>query len=205
MITDVIGSIIGGVFSGGATGLIGIALSMIGEAKKRQTDLELAKLQHAQTLELRRLDIEQQARMAEMSAASAERLAEINAEARASESASADYQASLKADKATYVSEGALRISKADGGFTRFVKGSVLGGLGLVDVLRGLIRPAATIYSMILLTLLFIWVRDIYARSAVVMTQEQAHKLTMDVVDTITYLATTVCVWWFGVRGQQKK
>ncbi len=205
MILDVIGSVLGGVFSGGATGLIGIALSMLGEHKKRQTDLELAKLQHMQTLELRKLDIEQQTKLAEMTAASAERLAEINAEARAGESASADYQASLKADQATYVNTGALRIHRSDGIFTRGVKSLALGGLALVDILRGLIRPAATIYSMLLLTLLFMWVRDLYGRSAVAMTQEQAHKLTMDVVDTITYLATTVCVWWFGVRGQQKK
>lgn len=205
MILDLVGSIIGGVFSGGATGLIGIALSMLGETKKKQLDLEMAKLQHAQTLALAELDAKRQMDLANLSAASAERLDEINAEARASESASADYQASLKADKASYVSDGALRIHRGDGAFVRVIKGLALGGLAFVDILRGLIRPAATIYSMALLTMLFIWVRDLYTRSSAVMSQDQTHKLTMDVVDTITYLATTVCVWWFGVRGQQKK
>lgn len=45
-----------GVLSGGATGLIGIALQQWGDARKRRDDLERLRLEHDQTRELFKLE-----------------------------------------------------------------------------------------------------------------------------------------------------
>jgi ascorbate-specific PTS system EIIC-type component UlaA len=75
--------------------------------------------------------------------------------------------------------------------------------MGLVDGIRGLMRPAITTYTLYLLTVVFIWVRSLYEKTGVVMTAEEAHALTLQAVQTIIYLAVTTVVWWFGVRPAQ--
>ena len=197
-IFDVASTAISGILSGGATGLIGLGLQQFFEYRKRQQDIAMMELQHKQTLELRALDNQQQIRMAEMSAASAERLAEIDAMARATESADANFRASFGNDKASYLDAKAQQRKG-------FVGGLVTVLMGLVDFMRGMIRPGMTIYSNVLLALLMLWVQRLWDQHNVVMDKDATVKLAMSIIDTITYLATTTCVWWFGVRSNQKK
>ena len=194
MLLELAGTIMSGVLSGGATGLLGVALQQWGEAKKRQADLDMLKQQHTQTLELKRLDNEQQMRLAATEAASAERLAEIQAQARADEAASSDYQASLKADTATYLDKDAQKRSR----LARWL-------MAIVDFLRGIIRPGITAYAMGLQTLLLLWVHDLWVQHQLNMGADMQAKLVMEIVGTTTYLVTTTTVWWFGVRPAARK
>lgn len=178
-----------GVLSGGATGLIGIALQQGGDARKRRDDLERLRLEHDQTRELFKLEADRQVQVAKLDAESAERLAGIALEGRLAESADTNYQASLSHDRASYVPEG---------------KG-VPWLLSLVDFLRGLVRPGATAYSLALLTVLVLWVQELWAASGLKLTPEQVMRLVMEIIGTATYLATTCTVWWFGVRPAQRK
>lgn len=193
-IIDIAGSVVSGVLSGGATGLLGVLLQQWGDHRRRGQEIEMLRLQHAQAIELRRLDQEQQLRIASLDAASAERLAEIDAMARADESAASDYRASLQADRATYLDPAAQQASRA----ARLA-------MATVDLLRGIIRPGATIYSLCLLTLLLMWVLDIWQRSGAAITQAQQMQITSEVIGTVTYLAVTCTVWWFGVRPAARK
>ena len=194
MLLELAGTIMSGVLSGGATGLLGVALQQWGEHRKRQADLELLKQQHAQTLELKRLDNEQQLKIATAEAASAERLAEIQAQARADEAASGDYQASLKSDRATYLDKDAQGKSR----LARWL-------MAVVDFLRGVIRPGITAYAMGLQTLLLLWVHDLWVQHQLAMSTDMQAKLVMEIVGTTTYLVTTTTVWWFGVRPAARK
>ena len=189
-IVELAGSLITGVLSGGATGLLGILIQQWGDNKKRTHDLELLKQQHTQTLELRRIEGEQALQMATVSAESAEKLAEIQAAARLEESASDDYRASVASDRATYSSPEAQKVWY------------VAAAMGFVDFLRGIIRPGITIYSMVLLTLLLYWVHDMWSRSLLVLSQDDTKKLMLEVVGTTTYLVITTTVWWFGRRPE---
>lgn len=191
---DIASSVISGVLSGGATGLLGVLLQQWGEHRKRAQEIEVLTLQHAQAVELRRLDQEQQLRIAGLEAANAERLAELDAMARADESASADYRSSMQADRATYLDAGAQQASRV----ARWM-------MAAVDFLRGIIRPGATIYSLALLTMLLIWVHDLWLRSGAQLTQAQQMQITMEIIGTCTYLAVTCTVWWFGVRPAARK
>lgn len=205
MISELFGSLVTGVLSGGATGLLGVGLQLWGEQKKRAADLELLKQNHLQAVELRKLDIANQERMASLSAASAERLAELEAMARADEAASGDYRESLKADRTTYLSPEAQRLGDAKGWWAKLVTGLVVLMMGTVDLLRGIIRPGITGYSMALQTLLLLWVHDLWQRQQLAFSVDLQTKIAMDVIGTTSYLVTTTTVWWFGVRPVARK
>jgi len=194
MIVEHIGSIVTGVLSGGATGLIGVALQQWGESRKRAADLEMVRIQHAQALDLRKLDQDQQIKLASLDATSAERLADIDAMARADAAASTDFQASFAHDRATYSSEATQQHSRA----ARWLMAGV-------DALRGIIRPGVTLYSLGLLTALAVWLHDLWARGQIALPPDQQHRLALEIVGTITYLATTTTVWWFGVRPASRR
>jgi hypothetical protein len=194
MIAELLGTVVTGVLSGGATGLIGIALQQWGDSRKRTDDLARLRLEHEQTRELAKLEADKQLELAKLGADSAERLAQLQAEARIEESADLNYRASFEHDRATYLDKGAQAQSRA----ARWM-------MAVVDFVRGIIRPGATIYSMGLLTVLMLWVRDLYARTGVTLTPDQTMRLVMEIVGTCTYLATTTTVWWFGVRPAQRR
>lgn len=187
---EIAGSVLSGVLSGGATGLIGIAIQQWGDHKKRTHDLDVLKQQHAQTIELKTLEGNQAEKMAQMGAESAERMAEIQAAARADEAASADYRASMDNDTTRYLPAGAK------------LNPFVVVMLGIVDFMRGIIRPGITIYCMVLLTMLLFWVHDMWTRSLLPMTGDDTKKLAMEIVTTTTYLVVTTTVWWFGRRPE---
>ena len=55
---EILGTIFGSIFSGGATGLIGVAIQRWFDFKNKQADLDLQKLKFAQDLELKKLDLQ---------------------------------------------------------------------------------------------------------------------------------------------------
>jgi hypothetical protein len=187
-------SLLAGGGLGSITGLIGTALTKWDEGRKRAMDLEMARLQATQTQELLKLEQAHALQLAGLNAASQERLADIQAQARADEAASADYRASLDADRATYSAPAAQAQSR----LVRWL-------MGVVDFLRGIIRPGATIYSMALLTILMLWVLDLYRTRALTLTPDQTQRLVMEIIGTVTYLVTTCVTWWFGVRAGPRK
>lgn len=186
---DMVGTVVSGVLSGGATGLLGIALQQWGESRRRVHDIELVRLQMEQARELQRIDAESRLELARLGADAAERLADLDAAARADALGSADMRASFEADRATYLQPEAQQQSRT----ARVM-------MALVDMLRGFVRPAATVYSLVLLTLLMLWVQRLYGSIGPALSPAEVVKLATEVVGTITYLAVTCTVWWFGVR-----
>jgi hypothetical protein len=188
---DLIGSLVSGVLSGGATGLLGLLLKHWFDFKTRQQDLELVRLNHANALEVRKLELDAQQRIAERGAQAQERVAEVEAAAREAEAAERSYQASHESDRATFLAPEAQRTSR----LARWL-------MAAVDAFRGIIRPGVTIYVLVLLTMLLVWVQHLFERAQLQLTPEQTKDLALQVIGTVTYLCTTVTVWWFGVRGQ---
>lgn len=202
MIAEILSSVFSGVLSGGATGLLGMGIQMWSEASKRESDLKVLTLQNEQALAMRRMDMDQQRDLANITADSADRLATIAAQSRADETAGADYLASQQNDRATYLSPAAQDWPTTGGVWPIRIAAMTRVLMALVDTFRGVIRPGVTVYSMVLLTLMLYWVRDLYNRGGLVMTPAQAMQLAGEVIGTATYIATTTVVWWFGRRPE---
>lgn len=189
---EILGTVLTGVLSGGATGLLGVLLQRFFDARKAAQDIELARLQLDAARETRRMELEAQERMASNAAATQQLQAQLDAHAREVEADNAAYVASIASDRATYLAPNAQQHSR----LARWL-------MAVVDAARGLMRPGVTVYSLVLLTSLAAWVRDMHQRQALVLTAAQQHELTMQVVGTVIYLTTTTVVWWFGVRPAQ--
>jgi len=100
--------------------------------------------------------------------------------------------ASIAADRATYSEK---IVDKMGGG------AAVVGFLlALVDVIRGLVRPAITLYFVYFVAKLWADVKvDILAKIKTV-GETMGVMLTVRVVDAALFLALTAVGWWFGTR-----
>ena len=155
------------ILTGGATGLLGTAIS-------GAIDFFQSRQRHAQEMDLRRLDIE----LAHAEAEGAMAHAAIEAEA-------ARERAEWEALEASY-REASRRWSRPGDGWA----------MQLVDVVRGLTRPALT-WS------LFALVGAIYFLLGASELAEEP--LGPRIVETVLYLFTAAVLWWFGARQIEKR
>lgn len=184
----IIGTLISGVLSGGATGLLGVLLQRWFDLKSRDRDLTMLQLQHQQALALAQIESERARMRADADLAMADRAAEA-LEAQAD---SRSMVASYEADRATYLDAASQRGSRlARWCFT------------LVDTVRGLIRPVLTAYLVVLATWMFLWARDLAGSTA--LTPAEALNLIGQIVATLLYLTTACVLWWFGSRPPKGK
>ncbi len=154
------------ILTGGATGLLGTAVSFF-------TSYVQAKQRHTQEMDLRRLDLE----ISRAEAASAERVAAIEAESERDQAAWSALEASYRT--------ASRRWSRGDSKWLVFV-----------DVVRGLTRPG--------LTFLFVGlVGAIYF--ALGGSDMETIDIRPRIIDTVLYLATTCVLWWFGARQLAKR
>lgn len=194
-------SLLGVMFSGGATGLIGVLLQRYFDYKGKQQDLELVRINNEHARLLAQMEVEKANRAAEATERVAEaqadaqvRSAELEAQARADEAAARAYVASVESDRATYLDPRAQSRSA----FARVM-------MTLVDSVRGLIRPVLTLYLVILATVMFYWAQGLVPESGPgALEAAKAAEIVKTIIDTLLYLATTCVVWWFGVRPTAK-
>jgi hypothetical protein len=194
MILEAITNMISGGGLGVIGGLIGTVISTWSELSKRKSELEILRENNRQTALLAKQDQAHQMALAQQTAAAQERMADIQAAARAVESSSLDFRASHDSDRVTYSAAGAQEKSR----LVRWL-------MGVVDFCRGMIRPGATVYSLVLYTLMLMWVRELINRTQVTMTQTLAERIILEVVFTGTAIITCTVTWWFGVRGVSRK
>jgi hypothetical protein len=200
---DTLLSILGGVVSGGATGLLGVLLQRFFDYKKQQLDLQIVKLNHENALALAaaetdraRLRADAETRIADRSADAKEHAADQDLAARTVEAESRNLLASFEQDRSTYLEKGA-QLGKG------WPAKAVLLMMGAVDFARGLLRPALTVHLTVVVTLMF--------SQMLVLLKLQGHEWTVSelvpivklIVTTILYCWTTCVVWWFGTRPGQ--
>ena len=155
------------VLTGGATGLLGTALSAV-------VDFFQSRQRHAQELDLRRLDIELARAEAEGAAVHAAIEAQASRERAEWEAMEASYR------------EAARRWSRPGEGWA----------MQLVDVVRGLTRPALTwsLFALVGAIYFLLGASDLAAVS-----------LRPRIVETVLYLFTAAMLWWFGARQIEKR
>ena len=153
------------ILSGGVTGLLGTAITgVMSFLQERQ--------RHAQEMDLRRLDIE----LAQTEAMAAERTAAIEAESEREQAQAGMLTASYE--------EAARRWSRSGDGVL----------MQLVDVVRGLTRPALTWTLVGLVAAIYFWLGS----------SADVDALRARIIDTVLYLATAAVLWWFGARQVSK-
>jgi hypothetical protein len=182
---EILGTIFGSVFSGGATGLIGVALQRYADLKNKQLDMQIAKQKFDQDLALKQLDMQ----VMEKEWAGRVQVAQTEAEATADAAASQAFAASYAMEPKRY-SEG-VPIGKV-GGFL----------LVLLDMFRGIVRPALTVYLCVLTTYVWLQVHQVLDKQP--LSGSEALQIWQLIVGTILYLTTTCVLWWFGTRNKQQ-
>ena len=55
---EILGTVVGSIFSGGATGIIGVIAQRFADYKNKQLDMQLQAQQFSQALEMKRVDAE---------------------------------------------------------------------------------------------------------------------------------------------------
>jgi hypothetical protein len=186
MLSTILGAV-GSIFAGGATGLIGVALQRYADYKKQQADLDLQREQHRHDLEMKQADAE----IAKQEWAARTQVARVEGDAKVAVAAEEGFAASFKLEPAKY-SEGAA-----------YTQGQAW-LLVLLDVLRGLVRPGLTVYLCWITTQSYWEAQQLVTKFGAAMTPAQAVDLLQLIVNTILYLTTTCCLWWFGTRNAQQ-
>ena len=181
---EILGTIFGSIFSGGATGLIGVGIQRWFDFKNKEADLELQKLKYAQDLELKKLDLQAM----DKEWAGRVQVAKTEAEAAVDVAASKAFEASYRPEARSY-SQG-VPVGK----FGAFL-------LVVLDLFRGSVRPALTVYLCVLTT--FIWRQAHFVLEKQPLTPQDAIGIWHLIVQTILYLTTTCVLWWFGTRNRQ--
>lgn len=180
---ELLTAIFGSIFSGGATGLLGVVIQRWADYKNRQLDLQLEKERRETEIAKRRADAEimkeeyaGRLKVAQEEGATARDVAETNA-----------FNSTLLKEPERYSNASSLTPGM------NWV-------LVILDALRGSVRPLLTIYLCALTTYVWVQVRNIVAAED--LDSEAAIAVWKMVVQNILYLTTTVVLWWFGTRNK---
>src|SRR5271157_2775163 len=171
------------VASGGATGLIGTAVSAVANYQSKKLDIELEKQKSADEIEMRKLDIQAQA--AEIAAQA--QIAQIQTQGEVDKADAATLAASYQMEPQQY-SEKSLLTHAQEWVFV------------LLDTLRAIIRPGMAIYLCVLVSLIYFQTRGLIKQEPT-----DSFVLLEKLVNTILYLFTTCVLWYYGSRPIQSK
>lgn len=191
---DLLGMLVSGVLSGGATGLIGVGIQRWFDFKNRQQDIEIVKLNLANVVELSKLESDRIASQVDATMHQSDN----QLEARIAEADSESMQASFAADSAQYLDKTAQRKKG-------WVANTTMLMMAMVDFARGMLRPGMTLYLCVLVTLMFNWVKQLASQYGITMSADQVVGLITQIISTVLYVFTTITLWWFGSRPPKGK
>ncbi len=167
------------LLAGGLTGVLGAVFSNLADIWKRRQDRK-------HEIELRRLDLAIMDKEWEYRT----RTAEAEEEVRLQESSDALRTASYTADTARYIDPAKIKSV------------CLKAALVAVDVIRGLIRPALTVYLLWLVWDTRCEVRTVIEAAGGIQAMDVRTAISVYrlIIEMILYLASTCVTWWFGTR-----
>lgn len=182
---EILGTVFGSIFSGGATGLVGVAIQRWADYKNRQLDIQIERERRETEIAKRRAD------------------AEIMREEYAGKLKVAQEEGATARDVAESQAFAETLLKEPE----RYSQGKFTTGqqwiLVLLDAFRGSVRPALTIYLCALTTYVWVQVRAELENQDI--SGDAALGVWRMVVGNILYLTTTVVLWWFGTRNRQQQ
>ncbi|MES9830481.1 MAG: hypothetical protein ABW201_19685 [Candidatus Thiodiazotropha sp.] len=191
MISEIVG-IVGSAASGGLLGLAGTGIQALLKyyevREERKTQIALRELDIKEIEAERQLAIQQaEIDLDKIREQSAGDLA-IMEERVAGEVMTASYEA----DRASYSLESVQRLTGVWKNLAGF-------SLAVVDVVRGMMRPFITLYTLGLLTAIG-WLMYRAAKGVI----PEMPALWLEIVQAVILLATTSVTWWFGSRQMRR-
>ena len=181
---EVLMGIVTSVVGGGATGILGVIAQRFADYKNRQLDIQLEEKKFAHEVELKKVDAE----IMEKEWAARTKVAEV-------ETAGASDVADSQAFAASYSLEPKRYSSETMTAGQNWL-------MVILDFMRGIVRPALTIYLCLLVTLLY---REAHDLMDTPLTGDQKYDLIVKIVYTVLYVWTTCTLWYFGTRNKQAK
>lgn len=182
---ELLGTIFGSIFSGGATGIIGVALQRFADYKNKQLDAQLEAQRAQNELDKRKLDLE----ITGKEWAGRVQVAVTEGESAKDVAASQAFATSLLREPERYSSTQGLTSGQ------QWI-------LVLLDAARGIVRPLLTVYLCALTTYVWYQVRTVLSQQN--LDAAAAMQVWQLVVGQILYLTTTCVLWWFGTRNKEK-
>lgn len=181
---ELLTTMLGSIFSGGATGLIGIAIQRYADHKNKQQDIFREQIRLSNEVKLRKLDFE----IMEKEWAGRTRIAQLEMTGAADITDSRAFAESFKMEPQRYA-EG-IKPPK----FWRHA-------LFALDWLRGFVRPGLTLYLCVLTTMIYFQARDLLNKED--LSSTEVLDIERLIISTILYLTTTCVLWHFGTRNKQ--
>jgi len=177
---EVLGQSIGAILAGGATGIFGSVVSLVGEFKKIREQHRHE--EQMQELAIKSMEIEAKLKLEQTVAEG-----EIAEELAALETLRSSYDH----DKATYYKQTGIK----------WIDGTVGFGMGTVDLVRGLIRPVVTIAMALVAVEVHNELIAMMSQMEQPLTPAEAASIYANLNNVILYITTTVILWWFGTRA----
>ncbi len=174
------------IFSGGLTGIIGVAIQRFTEYKTKQLEVEMARDKMAHEIDMKHAD----AQIMEQEWAARTKVAEVEGASHENIAAEASFNTALTSEPKRYSDE----TKTTTGQEWMFV---------ILDLVRGAVRPALTIYLCGITTVIYVQSKNLLGSST--FTPDQAYNLTAQIIETVLYLTTTCVLFWFGTRNKEKK
>lgn len=189
---------------GGVTGLIGNIVGGIFKYKTAKLDMETKKLQNSH--EIAMVKAETQAMVMEAKANIAVTRAQIEGAVELAD-ANVYLQSQKEGNKNLFSNKWIDKLLTVEGKarFICFPAGVLIAVLfGLVDFLKGLMRPTLTAYLVALTTWVTYMAWQIINTDGVAMDLATAKELFGNVTSIVVYLTVSCVTWWFGDRRMAK-
>lgn len=185
LVADVLGAV-GSLLGGGVTGIIGTGITKYFELQTAKVELQRDDKRYAHDEAMKKADADIMAQ----EWAARTRIASVEA---------ADHE--TQGDAAAFTTSQGNEPKRYSDGVTPSWSQAWL--LFILDFLRGIVRPALTVYLCALTTRLYLEAHAILAGKDILSPTEAADLVRL-IVNTILYLTTTCILWWFGTRNKQK-
>lgn len=188
------------VIFGGVTGLIGTVVGGIFKYKTMKAEIELKKSE--QTHEIAMVKAETEALIMESKAQIAITRAEVEGAVDLTD-AQAFIQSQKEGNKSVFSNKWIEKLFSVTGKWqiiTLPLAMLIATMFGFVDFLRGILRPALTIYLCGATTWITMMAWQIIQTHGLTISADQAIATFNEVTSIITFLTVSSVVWWFGDR-----
>lgn len=189
---------------GMATGLIGNVVSGIFKYKTQKIELEIKKSDHKHELDM--VKAETEAMIMESKANIAITRAEVEGEIELTD-AKAFIQGQKEGNKSLFDNRWIEKLFSVKGKWQIITLplGMLIATLfGLTDFVRGMLRPALTVYLCGVTTWVTMLAWKIIQQSGGSITNLQAVSIFTEVTGIVTYLTISAVTFWFGDRSMNK-
>jgi len=181
------------------SGIIGVVTGLVGNIVTSITNLKVQKLKNVHEEKL--IELETQAMLAKTDADI--RITEAKVKGKLDQIESETYKENIKVGNKGLLEKGTI-AKLFEGKWTKWLGVLLTFMLGIVDVLKGFIRPILTLYLVGLTSWLTYYAAGILSSKEALLGASEASIIFRNVTEIVIYLTVSVVTWWFADRRVAK-